>query len=194
MRLFLSLCALAGCSVTANAQGFVAFENRNSLMGIDAPAFDVDCQTHLAGPAHVAQLYFGDTIGSFEPVGPVLSFRTGVGAGYIPNTAVSIPGHPRGSEVWVQIRAWEAAAGPSYEAALAAGRKYGLSNPVAVILASETSTPTSPVGLQSFCLVPEPELRALLALGGLVVLALGSPRRFALTGSDPGAVRPAPGP
>jgi hypothetical protein len=166
MRVFSILWLALGYSLLAHAQGFVAFENRNSLAGIDASVFDVDCRTRLAGPAYLAQLYFGDTPSSLAPVGTVLPFRSRAGAGYIPNTPVSIPGHPRGSLVWVQIRAWEAAAGPNYEAAVATGGKYGFSNPVAVVLASETTTPTSPVGLQSFCLVPEPGPAALLALGG----------------------------
>jgi hypothetical protein len=176
MRAFLSLLALAGCGLAGYAQGYVAFGNRNPLYGIDAPVFDMDCQTRLAGPAYVAQLYFGDTPGSLQPVGPVLPFRIGAGAGYISGTPtpVSIPGHPELTPVWVQIRVWEAAAGPSYEAAITAGGKYGYSNPVEVILGTGTGPPAVMVGLQSFCLVPEPGPGVLLALGGGPV-AFGGP-------------------
>ena len=161
-----------GWGLCGFAQGFVAFGNRNTLVGLDAPVFDVDCQTRLAGPAYVAQLYVGRAPSSLAPVGPILPFRSGSGAGYIPNTPVSIPGHPPGVFVWVQIRAWEAAAGNSYETAVASGGRYGFSNPVGVTLASTTTTPTELVGLQSFCLVPEPSSGTLLALGGVAWLAL----------------------
>jgi hypothetical protein len=161
-----------GWGLCGFAQGFVAFGNRNTLVGLDAPVFDVDCQTRLAGPAYVAQLYVGRAPSSLDPVGPILPFRSGSGAGYIPNTPVSIPGHPEYTPVWVQIRAWEAAAGNSYETAVASGGRYGFSNPVGVTLASTTTTPTELVGLQSFCLVPEPGAGTLLVLsGGLWLLA-----------------------
>jgi hypothetical protein len=65
------------------------------------------------------------------------------------------------------VRAWEAAGGTSYDAALAGGFRTG------VILVYRDdwrrwflpSLPANLVGLTSFSLVPEPSTYALLALG-----------------------------
>jgi len=74
--------------------------------------------------------------------------------------------------VYFQLRAWEVAAGSSFEAAAAGGGKYGISN---LVLAQPLPPPGGPgdvFGLQSFCLVPEPSSGTLLALGGVAWLAL----------------------
>ncbi len=114
---------LLGCCLAApvRAQGQIAVGNRGVMDGIDAPVFDVDCTTRLEGPAYLAQPYAGLSPDSPSPVGIVLAFRTGERAGYVSLLAVSVPGALDGTVVYVQLRAWEARAGHSFEAAVAAG-------------------------------------------------------------------------
>ena len=159
------LAALTTCATWA--QGVVTFQNFSPPVGIDAPVYDVDCETRLAGAGYSAQLYLGSMESALSPVSPVVTFREGTAAGYIQSTLIEIEGS---GLVWYQIRAWETAAGASYEEAVAAGGKHGYSSP---ILAPAVVPPGfgQPIGLESFCLIPEPSAAVLLA-GGLAALAL----------------------
>ena len=108
-----------------------------------------------------------------QAAGPVFPFRTGQAAGYIEpvgplGTVVAVP-FDMGGPVYAQLRAWEAAAGPTYEQAAVAGGKYGFSNFVFVEPGVAPGPPAQLLGLQSFCLVPEPSPLALL-IGAFVVL------------------------
>ena len=152
-------------TVPVFGQGQIGFVNRSQVAGIDAPVFDVDCVTRLAGAAYLAQVYAGLAPDSLRPVGIIQPFRTGTAAGYIHTYAITVEAQ-HGTVVYAQLRAWEARAGRSYEAAVAAGGKYGFSNIVPIVAVMAPGTPNDPVGLQSFCLVPEPSAGALLALGG----------------------------
>jgi hypothetical protein len=187
---------LLGCclAVPALSQGQINFGNRISIDGIDAPVFDVDCTTRLEGPAYLAQPYAGLTPDSLSPVGVVLAFRTGEQAGYVSALAVNVPGVGAGALVYAQLRAWEAGAGTSFEAAVAAGGKYGISNIVPMRTVVSPDTPYSPIGLQSFCLVPEPGAGALLVLGGGLWLLLASRRRRPSTSSAAGPDPPSSAP
>ena len=159
------LAALTTCATWA--QGVVMFQNSSQILGIDAPVFDVDCETRLSGPAYSAQLYVGKTLEGLAAVSPVVTFREGNAAGYVPQVHVVIEGT---GLVYYQIRAWETSAGANYEEALTAGGKHGFSTPILV----ESVVPPGvgmPFGLESFCLVPEPSAGVLLA-GGLAALAL----------------------
>ena len=172
--------ALLG-TISAFSQGQVIVGNYIPLSGINAPVFDTDCQTRLEGPFFVAQAYVGFTADSLRPVGPVLNFRTGERAGYITATLVTIPDAPHGERIYFQLRAWEAQAGATFEAAVVSGGKYGVSNIVPMLAIEPPGTPLDPIGLQSFCLVPEPRAGALLVLGGGLWL-LAVRRRPAPTG------------
>jgi hypothetical protein len=182
MKLFPTVLLICAGSVQAWAQGQISFGNRFSIAGIDAPVFDTDCATRLAGAAYLAQVYAGRTPDSLSPVGWVMPFRTGERAGYIYGVAITIP-NAIADLVYTQLRAWEARAGASFEEAVAAGGKYGVSNIVPMWTVMPPGTPNVPYGLQSFCLVPEPEARTLLALGGGLGL-LAARRRPAPTGSS----------
>lgn len=159
----------------AFAQGQLVFSNWTIDGRMDAPVFDVDCRTLLTGSDYLAQLYVGQQVDSLSPVGPVLPFRTGIRSGYITATLVTTPFVP-GSTVFAQMRAWEAKAGPSYEAAVVGGGKHGQSVIVQVMLTSTTTSPLELIGLQSFCLVPEPGPGVLLTLGGGLWLLLARRR------------------
>lgn len=145
-------------------------------MGIDAPVFDTDCTTRLAGAAYLAQVYVGLAPGDLSPIGWVLPFRTGDAAGYITMTVLTVTGSS-GTLVYSQLRAWEALSGGSYEAAVAAGGKHGVSNVVPIRTVMPPGAPDVPVGLESFCLVPEPAPVAFMAWGGAALAAASQWRR-----------------
>lgn len=152
-------------AVTVLAQGQIAFSNRYLAVGLDAPVFDVNCQSGLEGAAFLAQLYWGMEADSLAPVGETSTFRTGGGSGYFFLRIVMIPGVAE-APVFVQVRAWEASAGSSFEEAVGSGGKHGWSNTFSVTpVAPPGGPPAELVGLQSFCLIPEPPAGALGFLG-----------------------------
>lgn len=171
--LLLLVCCL---TVPAWSQGQIAVGNRVTIYDIDAPVFDSDCATRLAGSAYRAQAYVGLTSDSLTPLGVSVTFRTEAAAGYIATYALTLPGVEAGTLVYFQLRAWEARAGDTYEAAFASGSKHGRSNVVPVIPTAPPATDGFPVGLQSFCLVPEPSSIALGVIGG-GLLSLWAKRR-----------------
>lgn len=170
-RLIAGIACCALC-VGALAQGTVNFNNFVPASGVNAPITDVDGTTRLAGTAYWAQLFAGASEGSLAPVGAALNFRVGAGAGYFNTTGVdtsrAIGTVAPGALATIQVRAWEAAGGTSYDAALAGGFKTGSSASFTVATGGVGSPPSLPadlVGLTSFSLVPEPSTYALLALG-----------------------------
>lgn len=174
MRALLFACLLGGAAGVALGQGQFTFGNRVTAAGIDAPFFrplEDGTLVKLEGPAYLAQAYLGLEAGSLSPVGPVLPFRTGPAAGYITSTAVKVEGIPGGTTVVVQMRAWEAARGGFYEAAVAAGGYHGASNSLLLTLSEPPGVPTAMIGLQSFTLIPEPTTLALAVLGAAALLA-----------------------
>lgn len=153
----------------ACAQGELVF--RNFIPGfIDAPVYDSDCRTRLEGSAYLAQTYVGLSASSLQPLGPTVTFRTGLGAGYISEGIfLRIPDTRPGDPVYVQFRAWEGVAGPTYEMAVASGRKYGFSNIVSAEPGFGTPSPPNVLGIDSFCLIPEPPAWALTLVGGVTL-------------------------
>jgi hypothetical protein len=132
----------------------------------------VDGTTRLAGTAYWAQLFGGVDGNSLAPYGAPLNFRTGAGAGFFNTTGVdtsrAIATVAPGAVATIEVRAWEAAGGTSYDAAVAGGFKAGRSPVLTVTTGGAGSPPSLPanlVWLQSFSLVPEPSTYALLALG-----------------------------
>lgn len=142
-------------------QGNVIFNNRVVSEGISAPVYDETVGgTMLAGTAYRAQLY-GGPVGTpenlLQPTGAIVDFRTGSAAGYV-NVGIdsnrSIPGVAAGQNAVVQIRAWAAAGGATYEQArtnFTADSKIGRSNVLTVPTPpSILNPPASLVGLQGF--------------------------------------------
>jgi hypothetical protein len=148
------------------AQGQINVANRIRTLNLDAPVFDMDCVTRLSGPAYAVQAYVGLEPDSLAPYGPILEFRTGEGAGYVRPRILTFPPEMTGPRLYFQLRAWETAAGASFEAAVASGGKYGISNLLRVQALPPPGGPSDLIGLRSFCLVPEPEPGGLLVLGG----------------------------
>jgi len=145
----------------------------------NAPIYDVDGTTRLGGPNFLAQIYAGPGPEILRPVGPAIAFSSGTFAGYLVRESRQIPDVAPGQIAYVQVRAWEAARGASYEEARAAGGKFGFS--------AVFNTPTTIFGdvrMQSF------SLRAGEPFFVTGRLSVGEPlpggnRQFLLTG-DPG--------
>jgi len=90
--------------------------------------FRADGTTPL-GTNFLAQLYAGTNSAEagLVKVGTPVAFLSGTGAGYIRAGIVNINGVAPGQTVYLQVRAWDSAAGTSYEAAVTAGRARGKS-------------------------------------------------------------------
>lgn len=155
-------------AVGALAQGQFNFGNRVTIAGIDAKVLTA-AGAPLDGDAWLAQAYVGLDVGSLAPVGTALPFRTGAAAGYISSTIVTTP-FAGGTDVMVEMRAWEKAKGATYEAAQAGGGLFGSSAAVKLQVAVAPNTPADMVGLTSFSLVPEPSTMALGVLGAAALL------------------------
>jgi hypothetical protein len=93
----------------------------------NAPVFDVDGVTRLAGTNFKAQVYASASPDILRPVGAVRTFGTGSSAGDIGTFSRQIPDVSAGGTAYIQLRAWEAAFGVSYEQARALGGKFGAS-------------------------------------------------------------------
>jgi len=173
-KALIAFCSLM-VAVGAFAQGSVNFAGR--VVGVyDAPVSDSG-GTKLSGAAYLVQLYAGATASSMAAVGAALPFRTGAAAGYWTATALTIPASAIAADgtSQVQVRAWAAAAGATYEAASAAGGAFGAGNTISVKPTNAPDVPATLTGLNSFSLgggptVPEPSTLALGALGGLALL------------------------
>lgn len=170
MKSLIVAAAVSLVAIGALAQGQISVGNRVTGK-VDAPITD-DKGVKLDGAAYLAQAYVGKTADSLAPVGAALPFRTGAAAGYITTTAVTVAGAPDGTALFVQLRAWEAAGGASYEAAYGAGKLAGFSNTIQMTSAEAPNLPASMVGLQSFALaaIPEPSTLALGMLGAAALL------------------------
>jgi hypothetical protein len=171
MKKLIVAAALGVFAVGALAQGQFNFGNKNTISTppIDARVFDGPGGNPLAGTAYWAQAYVklvGAEDSSYAPVGSAVNFRTGNNTGYIVTGTVTT-GFAGGTEVEVQMRAWAAAGGTSYEAARDGGFLYGFSNPVKLTVAVAPNLPQDMTGLQSFNLqiIPEPSTLALGLLG-----------------------------
>jgi hypothetical protein len=168
MKKLLTLVGVLAISASLSAQGTVNFANAGG--GVNAPVFDVDGTTRLAGTDFMAQLYAGASADSLAPVGNATSFLTGGGAGYFNGGVVAVPTVAPGATGFFQVVAWATQGGThtSYAAALAAGANAGQSTVFSTGTGGVGEPPSPPlalVGLQSFNLVPEPSTYALLALG-----------------------------
>jgi hypothetical protein len=170
---------LAGLLFTHSSLGQSSFAFVNYIEGgLDAPVFD-STGNRLTGSDYVAMLYGGLSTGSLAPayVGAQVmtptpfTYRLDLGGGYFSHTGyVEIQGVPGGATVWLQVRAWDARLGTSYEDVVALGiGGYGESN-----LFQRSGgdpgggvpTPPEPLfGLQSFSLIPEPNSTNLVLIG-----------------------------
>jgi len=156
----------------------------NSTAMVNAPFFDTDGGTKLAGPGYVAQMYAGSTNNLLRAVGATAPFRSGAAAGYFSPATVVVPDIAASKRAYVQVRTWEVAKGQTYEEARARGGKFGATAIYAVTL---NATPTG-----VFVPITSVTLRAGLPLFVTGVLSMGGELsdgtiQWSLTGS-PGFV------
>lgn len=160
----------------ARGQATFQLQNRNPFAGVDAPVFDAQ-GLPLAGTNYLVELWGGATVDSLRPAADyyygggrlIVPFDT---RGYFSTFhAGSVSDVPGGSFAWLQLRAWDARLGQTYEDVLALDLGgYGAS-PVFYALGGNPGSlvPPGPLtGLQSFSLravVPEPGSVLLLVLG-----------------------------
>lgn len=160
------------------AQSTFSFRNKT----VNAPVFD-SVGIPLAGTNYLVELYGDAAPNSLAPTVSldtmqrvIISFLEGTNAGYfVTGRLMAVVNTPPGGSAWLQVRAWEARFGATYEdvAALGIGG-YGESP----LFYADGGDPTrleagGPLlGLQSFSLravVPEPSAAALLAVGGAAI-------------------------
>jgi hypothetical protein len=176
MKKLLLLSGLMVAALGAYAQGTVNFAN--GAAGVDAPITNATVSPSVrADSGFRAQLYVG-------PAGATTGLTTngvsgapatllgGGGAGYFLGNARDITGFAPGTVVTLQVRAWQASAGGSWEAVGPGAR--GESNLIQVSLGGGTIPTPNMLGLQGFAVggvVPEPSSIALGLLGlGAIVL------------------------
>jgi hypothetical protein len=114
---FLSL----GAAMDLRAQGTVVFDTFNSN-----PAYGLVFQPHSTTPLgpplgadFVGQIWYGDvnSMDSMSAAGLPVGFSINT-PGYIQDGTVSLPAHPAGSTVYLQLRVWNLGAGAAWEVAL----------------------------------------------------------------------------
>jgi hypothetical protein len=178
-------------TVSMMAQGQVNFGNYKVADGINAPVSDAQTGAKLAGGDYLAMLYWGPAGADPSAFTPVVElstdavmaavpFRTGAAAGLINMKALTIKGVVKDQTFQVQMRAWSAVGGATYEAAYAAATtggmastvKLGASNAVTMTGKVLPDAPPAMVGLQAFTVdyIPEPSVLALGLLGGVAFL------------------------
>ena len=152
---------------TACAQGTVAFVNRDASLLVDAPIYDLAVGgVKLEGTGYWAQLFAGPEgtpASALQPVGAAVHFGVGADAGYVgagPDVSRSVPEVGWGQPARIQIRAWSANGGATWESAY---RFYlfdltvhlGSSGTLTVLTAANPSSlPAALLGLESFASGP----------------------------------------
>jgi len=173
-----SFCIFITCSAFAQAK----FDLRNYWPPlVDAPVFDA-AGVPLVGTAYLAELWGGVDSNSLLPLvlidlGNTREIVPFVTRGYFLPTSSSdnlcVSTAPTSGWAWLQVRAWDASLGATYEEVVPLGMGgYGESTLFYAQgsdpFAEPPRLPAPLIGLESFSLraVPEPSAWALLALGG----------------------------
>jgi hypothetical protein len=142
------------------------------------PVFNAE-GVRLAGSGYLAELYGGTNPELFKPLVDLpLGTRTirtfsGEYPGFVRSALVVVPDLSPYRWAWLQMRAWDARLGATYEEVVARGLGGYGESPVFYAQGGnpyDYKLPAAPlVGLRSFSLrpvIPEPATWALLALGG----------------------------
>jgi hypothetical protein len=165
-------------SNTAAAQGTITFDTANFDDFSKGQTF---FNSAPVGAGFVGQIYISSTLnGTYTAIGTPVGFRTDGGIGYIQGTDI-VTGSAINSTVFYQVRAWNSAAGSTFEQASASQAGIvGISESKQVTLGGTIagSPPTVipfPLANQhtsfSLAAVPEPTTVALAVMGGLGLLA-----------------------
>lgn len=181
MRKLIALFAVTVVAASAFAQGTVNFNNRLTFASTDDRLVYLGTvnPVPLVGTDWVAQLYYGSQGTAADSLNPVAAnpaaFRvaTTTSPGTWSGGTRTLDGIAIGGTATLQVRVWNLASFPTYDAALAAG-EYGVSNPFDYTVPAAGSLPSAfyMEGLRTFNVVPEPSTIALgvLGLAGLLFL------------------------
>lgn len=135
--------------------GTIFFWNKNILTGPvtnNAPVYDFDGLTLLSGSNYVAQLYAGPSLAALRPAGQPTSFQSGLDAGYFMWQIITLANVAPHSNAVLQVCAWDASYGNSYEQARARGGRFGKSEILQVTAGGDGQPPRQMEGLESFSL------------------------------------------
>lgn len=128
----------------------------NRIVGLlDAPVLDVDGATPVSGSQFRADLLAGPTPDDLTPLGPAAPFLSGTDAGYVdtaPSAVRLVPGVEPGGIAYVRLRAWDLAAGHTWESANPQAGRMGQSEIVTVVAGGGTTPPAPLTSLTSFSL------------------------------------------
>ena len=180
MKTLILAVGLSVASVSALAQGQLNFANFGA--GANAPAFDFDGVTKLAGTAFQADLYWapGTVTDSsvLTPLGQPAYFAT---SGYFLGGSRTINGQLAGATITGQVRIWDSADGNSWAAVINAGiggsltARVGESVLFQITLTQPPTTPNSLTGLNGHPFgftIPEPSPLSMATLGLASMLIL----------------------
>jgi hypothetical protein len=133
--------------------GTVIFANRLTVVGLDAPVYDIDGATRLLGANYLAQLYSGTSESSLAPVEDVAWFSAAAGYWNSANRVRSLPNVAPGATAYLQIRVWDSAIAPTYDQTIALNGKAGSSLVFTAVTGgagSPPGVPTELLNLKSF--------------------------------------------
>jgi len=158
MKKLLLVTGLMVASLATYAQGTLNFANFVTVpppgTSVNAPIFNIDGTTRLAGSQFQAILYGGINASSLVAIAPSVAFLTGAGAGYFIGGQRIVPNVPGNTIGVLQVRAWDSLSGATWDTATIRGQSPLLTT---LSLGQAPATPPNMVGLQSFSLVPVPE-------------------------------------
>jgi len=177
MKKLILTVALGVACASAFAQGQLNFANFGA--GANAPWYDTDGTTKLAGTAFQADLWWGPgTVTDSKTLTELGQPANFASSGYFLGGSRTINGQT--GTITGQVRVWDTADGSSYAAVLASGSptaRVGESALFSIALTQPPTTPNTLTGLNGQTLVlhgiiPEPSTFALAGLGfaGLLVL------------------------
>lgn len=169
MKKLLLIAACMVATVAAFAQGQIVVANSAAVNGVRANVTDLATGALLTGATYWAQVYAGPSADSLTAQGSAVNFRTGANAGLISAQTIAVSTVGLGGNAFVQLKAWEGAAGSTYESSFGVA-KTGFSNIVGPFVTggagSPPSTPPNVTGLNAFAIaIPEPSTIALALLG-----------------------------
>ena len=149
-----SLTATLTVDESSSGGGAIDFRNKSisSPTNLNAIVFDLDGITPLSGSNYVAQLYAGPSLDLLRPAGQPSPFQEGFNAGYFVRQIITLANVMPGNNAMLQVCAWDARYGTSYEQARALGGKFGKSNIILVPAGGGGNPPQTLQGLLSFSL------------------------------------------
>ena len=170
MKKLILTVALGIACVSAFAQGQLNFANFGA--GANAPIYDSDTTTKLAGSTWQADLYWAPgTVTDSNMLNPLGAPANFASSGYCLGGSRTITGQAGGTTITGQVRVWNTANGSTWgNAATTPGAHVGESGLFSIALTAPPATPNTLTGMASFNLrvvpaIPEPSVLALAGIG-----------------------------